>query len=147
MLHVASHLPHAGTVCGRFFPADSEYAHILGTQVPVRADADFTHIGEIAGLDQQASQSQQLQPFSNRLGDSSTLDPAPNMRAFITKHMPKGPTPSTTTVSSKRNDSLGKADICLARSKPTVTAMISVNTAISDGNSSGTLTTKLPGTT
>src|SRR5579863_976130 len=55
------------------------------------------------------------------------------------------PTPRTTTVSSKRKASLGKTDICLARSRPTVTAMISVRTAISEGRSSGTRTRKLPG--
>src|ERR1700681_4100009 len=72
--------------------------------------------------------------------------PAPSMRAFIRKHMPSGPTPRTTTVSSKRKASLGKADICFARSSPTVTAMTSVSTATSEGRSSGTRTRKLPGT-
>ena len=72
--------------------------------------------------------------------------PAPSIRAFIRKHMPSGPTPRTTTVSSKRNDSLGNADICLARSKPTETANTSVSTATSEGSSSGTFTRKLPGT-
>ena len=61
--------------------------------------------------------------------------------------MPSGPTPSTTTVSSNRNDSLGTAENCFARSNPTVTAMTSVSTATSSGRSSGTRTRKLPGTT
>ena len=72
--------------------------------------------------------------------------PAPSIRAFIRKHMPSGPTPSTTTVSSNRKASLGTAENCLARSSPTVTAITSVRTATSDGSSSGTLTRKLPGT-
>ena len=73
--------------------------------------------------------------------------PAPSMRAFIRKHIPSGPTPSTTTVSSNRNGSEGTADICLARSRPTVTAITSVSTATSEGSSSGTRMRKLPGTT
>ena len=77
----------------------------------------------------------------------ATIVPAPSIRAFIRKHIPRGPTPRTTTVSSNRNASLGTADICLARSRPTDTAMTSVRTAISVGSSSGTFTRKLPGTT
>ncbi len=84
----------------------------------------------------------------SRYSDKSTaiIVPAPNIRAFIKKHIPSGPTPITTTVSSNRNDSFGNADICFALSSPTDTAKISVNTATSEGKSSGTFTKKLPGT-
>ena len=86
--------------------------------------------------------------MASRYGERSiaTMVPAPSIRAFIRKHIPRGPTPRTTTVSSKRKASLGTAENCLARSRPTDTAITSVKTAISEGSSSGTLTRKLPGT-
>src|SRR6266404_5146484 len=105
--------------------------------MPVRTDRHLAQIRKISRFHQQPAHPQHLQRFRHRLR---------NARALIKKHIPSDPTPITTTVSSNRNDSFGNADICFALSSPTDTAKISVNTATSEGKSSGTFTKKLPGT-
>src|SRR6516164_2822376 len=51
----------------------------------MRANRNFTHVGEIAGLDQQTPEPQHLQAFAYGFGHASTLDDyigATSMRQF-----------------------------------------------------------------
>src|ERR1700758_479935 len=73
-MHVASHLPHTGTVSRRLFAAYSQDAYVLGAEVAMRADGNFTHIGKIASFHEQASQPQQVQTFANYARNSRALN-------------------------------------------------------------------------
>jgi len=74
LLHVASHLAHAGAVGGRLFATDTEDTDVFGTKMAVRAEWDFAEIGEVAGFDQQSTDAEHLQGFGNGLGDSGAFD-------------------------------------------------------------------------
>src|SRR5215469_1215095 len=74
MPHVTSHLPHARTIGSRFFAAHAQNAYVLCAQVPVRADLDLSHIGEVPRLDKQSTDPQHLQRFWHSRRHAGALD-------------------------------------------------------------------------
>src|ERR1022692_4351019 len=72
--HVASHLPHAGSVARWFFAAHSNNSHALRTRMAEGAYRHFTKIGKVASLNQQPSQPEHLEPFRHHFWHARRLN-------------------------------------------------------------------------
>src|SRR5262249_40479116 len=80
---------HARSIGGRFFAAHTKNAHVLRTDMPVRADRDLSHVGEITCLDKQSADPQHFQCFrySSRYADALNHHVSTSAVSQVTNHL------------------------------------------------------------